>query len=99
MVILKDKIINDINNLILIKDLNISKISVFSMKIFYHVSETLEGMEQIDDKNITKLCAICSDNVECILKSLYKLNSIKNFTEDEIYKLIHNIILTNVKFI
>ena len=36
---LKDKIIKDINEILFDKDLDSGKISVFSMKMFYHISE------------------------------------------------------------
>ena len=39
------------------------------------------------------------DNIECILNNLYELQQLLLLTDDEIYKLIHDIIITNIKYI
>lgn len=93
---LKNKILLDINEILFDKNLNKSRISIFSMKIYYHISNYLK--EICNNKKIYNISALCSDNIECIINNLFELHQLLLLTDEEIYKLIHNIIITNVKY-
>ena len=107
---LKDKIIKDINGILLDKDLDKGKISIFSMKIFYHISEdfiNINNKIKENNKNnkidktdkIYEISGLCSDNIECMIRNLFIMNQLNSLTDEEIYKMIYNIILTNVKYL
>jgi len=102
---LKEKIKNDINEILFHKDLDTGRISVFSMKMFYHISDNfidindkLKGKNGNNDK-IYEISGLCSDNIECLISNLFIMNSLNKFTDDEIYKMIYNVILTNIKYL
>lgn len=101
---LKEKILKDINEIIFHKDLDTGKISVFSMKMFYHISNDFIGIndklrgDNNDDK-IYEISGLCSDNIECTIRNLFIMNRINTFTNEEIYKMIYNVILTNIKYL
>ena len=101
---LKEKILKDINEIIFQKDLDTGKISVFSMKMFYHISNDFIGIndklrgDNNDDK-IYEISGLCSDNIECTIRNLFIMNRINTFTDEEIYKMIYNVILTNIKYL
>ena len=101
---LKNKILLDINDILFDKNLNKSKISIFSMKIYYHISNYLKEIcynnNQIsyNSNQIYNISALCADNIECIINNLFQLHQLLLLTDEEIYKLIHNIIITNVKY-
>ena len=97
---LKNKIILDINEILFNKNLDKGKISIFSMKIFYYISDHLKNnyYDNYDNDTIYKISSLCSDNIECIINNLFELYQLLLLTDEEIYKLIHNIIITNVKY-
>jgi hypothetical protein len=105
---LKNKIIIDINQILFDKNLDKGKISIFSMKIFYYISDHLknnyyENYNNNDNNNsnnniIYKKSGLCADNVECIINNLFELHQLLLLTDEEIYKLVYNIIITNIKF-
>ena len=99
---LKNKILFDINDILFDKTLNKNRISIFSMKIFYYISNHLKEIynHQIfcNINQIYNISALCADNIECILNNLYELQQLLLLTDEEIYKLIHNIIITNIKY-
>lgn len=101
---LKEKILKDINEIIFHKDLDTGKISVFSMKMFYHISNDFIGIndklrgDNNDDK-IYEISGLCSDNIECTIRNLFIMNRINTFTDEEIYKMIYNVILANIKYL
>ena len=84
---LKNKIIKDINKILFCKDLNEGKISIFSMKMFYHITY-----------GILDIVGLCADNIECMINNLFVMQQLKLLTDEEIYIMIHNIILTNIKY-
>ena len=101
---LKDKIIKDINEILFDKDLDSGKISIFSMKMFYHISEDFININDKikgDDNNdkIYEISGLCSDNIECMIRNLFIMNQLNLLTDEEIYKMIYNVILTNVKYL
>ena len=74
------------------------------MKMFYHISndfidinDKLRG-DNNDDK-IYEISGLCSDNIECTIRNLFIMNRINTFTDEEIYKMIYNVILTNIKYL
>ena len=95
---LKNKILLDINDILFDKNLNKGKISIFSMKIFYYISEHLKKNYYYNYEKIYKKSTLCADNIECIINNLFELYQLLLLTDEEIYKLIHNIIITNVKY-
>lgn len=99
---LKNKILLDINEILFDKNLNKSRISIFSMKIYYHISNYLKEIcnNKISHNinQIYNISALCADNIECIINNLFELYQLLLLTDEEIYKLIHNIIITNVKY-
>ena len=95
---LKIKILLDINEILFDKNLSKNNISIFSMKIYYHISSYLKEIFN-NDKQIYNISSLCADNIECILNNLYELQQLLLLTDDEIYKLIHDIIITNIKYI
>lgn len=106
---LKDKILKDINEILFVKDLDKGKISIFSMKIFYHISEYFiiinnkikeENNNKIDKEDkIYEISGLCSDNIECMINNLFIMYQLNSLTDEEIYKMIYNVILTNVKYL
>ena len=103
---LKEKILKDINEIIFHKDLDTGKISVFSMKMFYHISNDFINindklMRENNDNTdkIYEISGLCSDNIECTIRNLFIMNRINTFTDEEIYKMIYNVILTNIKYL
>jgi len=99
---LKNKILQDINKILFCKDLDEGKISIFSMKMFYHLTSEIlvkdkEDKEDKEDKSYN-IAGLCADNIECMINNLFIMNQLNSLTDDEIYIMIHNIILTNIKY-
>ena len=96
---LKNKIIKDINKILFCKDLNEGKISIFSMKMFYHLTYEILVKEDIDKEDKSyNIAGLCADNIECMINNLFVMQQLKLLTDEEIYIMIHNIILTNIKY-
>ena len=91
---LKDKISDEINSL------NNENISIVSMKIYYLISEKLleinlsENYNHSEDK-IYNISSVCTDNIECILKS----KNIYHLSNDDLTNLVYKLILINIKYI
>ena len=96
----KFKVLKDINSIILDKDIDKRKISIFSMKMFYFISEEfINSNKSIKTEKIYTISSLCADNIECMLNNLYEFHNLPNYTDDELYKLIYNIIIINIKYI
>ena len=91
---LKDKISDEINSM------NNENISIISMKIYYLISEKLleinlsKNYNHSEDK-IYNISSVCTDNIECILKS----KNISHLSNDDLTDLVYKLILTNIKYI
>ena len=91
---LKDKISDEINAM------NNENISIISMKIYYLISEKLleinlsENYNHSEDK-IYNISSVCTDNIECLLKSK-KISHLSNY---DLTDLVYKLILTNIKYI
>ena len=93
---LKNKILQDINKILFCKDLDEGKISIFSMKMFYHL--TSEILVKDNEDKSYNIAGLCADNIECMINNLFIMNQLNSLTDEEIYIMIHNIILTNIKY-
>ena len=96
---LKTLILQDINNILFCKNVDKGRISVFSMKMFYHLTSEIFVKEDIDIKISYNIAGLCADNIECMINNLFVMQKqLKLLTDEEIYIMIHNIILTNIKY-
>ena len=83
--------------------LNKDNISIVSMRIFYLISEKLLEINTNDNfkhsqNKIYNVSSICADNIECLLNSIIKDNSI-SIDANKLTYIVYKFVITNLKYL
>ena len=73
-----------------------------SMRLYYKILENLKNMNETNkytESELHNTASTCSDNIEVILTKFILYNKLQYFTEEELSDIIHQIIISNIKYL